>query len=283
MSQTARLAVIAVASAPYREPFFARLAQSNGIALKVFYLHSRDSLRSWAKDGQYNGESVPCLTPEALYSLPVLGAVNPSLKRRLATFQPTCLIVCGHSYLSQFIAMRWARRSGIPYLLRCDHTPLKIAMKRGTRPARLSGLRGRIVRYFAERSAGALTIGRENDRFWAHYGIPPERRFFAPFAVKNELFAAAADRRPSEKDRVRADLGIPEGRLLFFAGRFVEEKNLELLIEALHLADRPGLQLLLAGDGPLRPAIERAAARHGGGRVFLAPFRSQRPSPKSTP
>ena len=275
MSQTARLAVIAVAFAPYREPFFARLAATSGIELKVFYLHARDSLRSWARDAEYAGEAVPCLTPEALYSLPVFGAVNPSLKRRLAEFQPTCLIVCGHSYVSQFVAMRWAARKGIPYLLRCDHTPLKIVTRRGNRPVRWVAARGRVVRYFAKRSAGALTIGSENDRFWAYYGIPPERRFFAPFAVKNELFIEAADWARSRKVQLRAELGIPRGRLLIFAGRFVEEKNLPRLLEAMKLADREELLLLLVGDGPQRSEVEHAAAQHASGRVFFAPFRAQ--------
>lgn len=275
MNQTARLAVIAVAFAPYREPFFARLAATSGIELRVFYLHSRDSLRSWAKDGEYQGEAVPCLTPEALYSLPVFGAVNLSLQARLEEFRPTCIIVCGHSYFSQFVAMRWAGRNGIPYLLRCDHTPLKIVTRRGNRPVRWVAARGRVVRYFAERSAGALTIGSENDRFWAYYGIPPERRFFAPFAVENELFIEAADWARSRKSQLRAELGIGLGRLLIFAGRFIEEKNLPRLIEAMMLADREELSLLLVGDGPLRSEVERAAAEHAPGRVFFAPFRAQ--------
>jgi glycosyltransferase involved in cell wall biosynthesis len=275
MNQTARLAVVAVASAPYREPFFARLAKTDGVELRVFYLHSQDSLRSWAKQGEYQGETIPCLTPEALYSLPVLGAVNPALKRRLAEFQPTCLIVCGHSFASQFIAMRWARCKGIPYLLRCDHTPLNVVTNRENRPVRWAGARGRVVRYFAERSAGALTIGSENDRFWAYFGIPSERRFFAPFAVTNELFIAAAEETRPRKARLREELGIPGGRLLIFAGRFVEKKNLRRLLQAIELSDRENLILLLVGDGPLRSELKRAAAEHAPGRVFFAPFRSQ--------
>jgi glycosyltransferase involved in cell wall biosynthesis len=171
--------------------------------------------------------------------------------------------------------MRWAVRKGIPYLLRCDHTPLKIVTKRGNRPMRWVATRGRLVRYFTRRSAGALTIGSENDRFWAYYGIPPERRFFAPFAVKNELFTETADLARSRKDQLRAELGIPQGRLLIFAGRFVEEKNLPRLIEAMRLAERERLLLLLVGDGPLRTQVERAATAHAPGRVFFTPFRAQ--------
>ncbi len=275
MSQTARLAVIAVASAPYREPFFVRLSETGGIALRVFYLHSRDSLRNWSKDGEYPGEAVPCLTPESLYSLPILGAVNPSLNKRLAEFRPTCLIVYGHSYLSQFSVMRWAQRNGIPYLLRCDHTPENILKSRANRPVRWARTRTRVVRYFADRSAGALTIGIENDRFWAAQGIPPERRFFTPFAVRNEVFAEAADRARARKAELREERGIAPGRLLIFAGRFVAKKNLPRLIEAMALASRENVVLLLVADGPQRREVEQAAAEHAPGKVFFAPFGTQ--------
>lgn len=57
--------------------------------------------------------------------------------------------------------------------------------------------------------------------------------------------------------RLRAELGIPAERAFgLFVGRFVVEKNLPLLLDALARIEpttRP--LLLLAGDGPLRPEV----------------------------
>lgn len=71
-----------------------------------------------------------------------------------------------------------------------------------------------------------------------------------------------------EEGRIRvkpnavADPGIvPLGEGFLFGARLVEEKGVRLLLEAWRLADLPGSTLRIAGDGPLRPLVEDAAAR----------------------
>jgi glycosyltransferase involved in cell wall biosynthesis len=45
-----------------------------------------------------------------------------------------------------------------------------------------------------------------------------------------------------------------------FLGRLTEEKGIPLLLEIAHLlASRPDLRIVVAGDGPLRTAVEQAA------------------------
>lgn len=270
-----RLAAVAVASAPYRDPFFACLANAPEIDLKVFYLHSQDSMRSWTPEGSYAAETLPSLVSERFYSLPVAGAVNLSLPRRLAEFQPTHLIVYGHSYWSQFAAMRWARRNQVPYFLRCDHTPMNIFSDRQGGRVRWSRLRDKVIRAAAARSSGALTIGRENDRFWAYFGIPKKRRFFVPFSVRADQFAETADRLRTDRMSLRASKGLPTGRLLLYAGRFVEKKNLSALINALGLADRPDLRLVLVGDGPLHEGLHAQAHALAPHQITFLRFGSQ--------
>lgn len=76
-----------------------------------------------------------------------------------------------------------------------------------------------------------------------------------------------------ERLAIRAELGVPDGRMFgLFVGRMVPQKNLDCLIRALALvasADRPWMAL--AGDGPLRPDVERLATGCGLERdlVFL--------------
>jgi FkbM family methyltransferase len=62
------------------------------------------------------------------------------------------------------------------------------------------------------------------------------------------------------RDQVRDSLGM-KGLTAVFAGRLVRQKNLPLAIEAMR--DVPGLELVLVGDGPERPAIERTIQAAG--------------------
>ena len=155
-----RLSIIAIAPAPYRDPLFRRLAGLSGVELRVFYLQGKDSVRGWnAGLFDYPAEFVSCLTPERLYPLPLLGSVNPSIVRRLASFQPSVLVVYGHSYHSQYQAMRWASGRQVPYLLRCDRNPDSIIFRRDGGAVRGRRFKEHIIRYFTTRAAGALTIG----------------------------------------------------------------------------------------------------------------------------
>ena len=271
-----RLSIIAVAPAPYRDPLLRRLAELRGVELKVFYLHSKDSVRGWNSGlFDYPAEFVPCLTPERFYPVPVLGAVNPSLTRHLAEFRPDVLVVYGHSYHSQYQAMRWAARQQVPYFLRCDRNPYNLVFRRDGGPVKMARAKERVIRYFTIRAAGVLTIGTANDRYWEHFGVCPQRRFLAPFAVDNEWFGTVAEQHRPCRREIRRNQGLPTGRLLLFAGRLAPEKNLDALLRALRACERSQLSLLILGSGPLQPSLRREAQQLGLDNVFFRAFESQ--------
>lgn len=67
-------------------------------------------------------------------------------------------------------------------------------------------------------------------------------------------------------NRAREELGLPQDRILaLFVGRFVSIKNVIMLVRALaHVAvARQDVDLVLVGDGPDRPILEREAERLG--------------------
>src|SRR5262249_11808254 len=67
---------------------------------------------------------------------------------------------------------------------------------------------------------------------------------------------------PSCGGRARAALGIPAGAPVVGAvGRLVPTKRFDVLVRA--VAQLPGVTLLLAGDGPERPALQRLAGEAG--------------------
>ena len=65
--------------------------------------------------------------------------------------------------------------------------------------------------------------------------------------------------------RIRARFRRGDGPLLVFVGRLVEEKGVGDLLDAVALlrSSRPGVSLLVVGDGPHRASLEQQAARLG--------------------
>jgi len=95
--------------------------------------------------------------------------------------------------------------------------------------------------------------------------------------VPNGLDAAAVARGPGVRERVRAAASVPPGALVWLAaGRLVAQKDHATLLGA--LAARPGERLWIAGDGPLRAALERRVADLGvADRVALLGLREDLP------
>ena len=98
------------------------------------------------------------------------------------------------------------------------------------------------------------------------WGLEPERVTALPNAIP-----PLPELRPAEE--VRAELGLPRP-LLAFAGRVNAQKALDVLLDA--LAEVDGASLVVAGDGPELPRLERHAAALGlDGRVRFLGARSR--------
>jgi glycosyltransferase involved in cell wall biosynthesis len=84
------------------------------------------------------------------------------------------------------------------------------------------------------------------------FGVPRERLAFVPHFVDAGAFTPA----------------FGGGRYAFFAGRLAEEKGVDVLLAAHALV--PGLELVIAGDGPRRAALEGSLDEGQKGRVRFA-------------
>lgn len=79
-----------------------------------------------------------------------------------------------------------------------------------------------------------------------------------------------------EPAALRAELGIaPEERIVVAAGRLVEQKGFDLLLDAFARLDRPGVHLVIAGEGEEEAELRAHADCLGvAGRVHWLGFRS---------
>jgi glycosyltransferase involved in cell wall biosynthesis len=169
-------------------------------------------------------------------------------------------IVHGHMQEFSGYLLRAAAKAGVPARIAHSHNSDSSGKWQAGRIRRRYNriLSGWIDRYATvglacSRAAARSLYGEqwESDRRWQilHYGIDP-----APFAE------------PIDSPVERLRCGLPgDVPVIGHVGRFVPQKNHGFLLEVIAacIRLRPEVRFLLVGDGPLRPAIERAAAERG--------------------
>lgn len=262
-----RLVIITEIIAPYRIPVFNALAQHPEIDLKIIFLAQTDpSTRQWrvyAQEIRFSHEILPSWrTRLKKYNL----LLNQKVAGALRKANPDVIVCGGYNYLASWQALRWAKRNCVPFLLWCEST------------AKDNRASHRVVeslkQNFFDKCDGCIVPGMAAEEYVRQMGVSPEHIFVAPNAVDNHLFASRANHARQNASRVRAELDLPSQYFLF-AGRLVKSKGIFELWEAYgSLTEnlRSQFGLVFAGDGPLRPELERIAKSICPGTIRLAGF-----------
>jgi glycosyltransferase involved in cell wall biosynthesis len=103
-----------------------------------------------------------------------------------------------------------------------------------------------------------IVLSREIDRELAEIGVPPGRRHFIPNGVDTHYYFPLS---PSQKRALRVTLGIPDGPMIVYTGRFEPEKRLNDLIQIWPQikARYPDASLVLVGTGSQLQALKEQA------------------------
>jgi teichuronic acid biosynthesis glycosyltransferase TuaC len=148
-------------------------------------------------------------------------------------------------------AMLLARALGVPFSVKARGSDIYYW---GDRP----GIGAQIVRAAAA-ADGLLAVSRSLKDEMAARGMPAERIRVHHTGVDFHRF------QPVDRAAAKAELGVT-GPLIATVGALIERKGQRFAIDA--LADLPGATLILAGDGPDGPVLERQTKALGvAGRV----------------
>jgi glycosyltransferase involved in cell wall biosynthesis len=176
-------------------------------------------------------------------------------------------IVQTHLFDASFVGLTAARLARVPLAILNNHHSAEVVAQRKPRVMWIDRI---MSRYLAHRVIAPSPYMR--DVLVRETRVPAERIAVIPYGLDLRQL------RPSEgaRERLRAELGL-ENRIVFGAvGRLHWVKNYPGLLEAFASAagDRNDVSLLVAGDGPDRSRIEKAAIDLGlEGRVRLLGFR----------
>ena len=180
----------------------------------------------------------------------------------LDEYQPEVVVVPGWGYRGALMALRWGLLRRIPVICMSESTqwdearnPLKELIKR------------RIIGLFSS----ALVGGSPHRAYMVELGMPTDRIFLGYDAVDNGFFTEKSE------EFEAASLGLGKEKKPFFlaSARFIKKKNLPRLIRAFAryrklstLDSQPSTitkpwDLLLLGDGHLRPELEKLRSHLG--------------------
>lgn len=161
----------------------------------------------------------------------------------------SCDVLHTHDYKSNLLGGLAARRAdaALPWIATVHlHTE-------ATRRLRIYRALDLFLLRLADR---VITVSREQQRLLRRRGVEPRRLVLVPNVIDVDAFRAGAGR----PDRARSAVGLPrQGPVVAAVGRLAHQKGLDLFLAAAVgiRRQRPDCRFVIAGSGPLRPALER--------------------------
>jgi len=132
--------------------------------------------------------------------------------------------------------------------------------------ARATGVAGAVKRQLVRLFDAAIVGGRPQRRYFARLGIPEDKIFTGYDAVDNDHFSQRAEAVRAQQSTIRSQYGLPEHYFLSL-GRFVQKKNLSMLIRAFRLfleASTPKqTHLVLVGSGREKSELKSLCREYG--------------------
>ena len=264
----------------YQAPWFRALAQR--CDLTVYFAHQPNAQQQGQGFGQaftwdvdllagYKSEFLPNVAKQPNTGS-YAGCDTPAIADRIAEEKFDAFIVTGWYLKCFWQAINACRKLKIPVLVRGDS---QLATPRSKLKALLKEF---VYRRMLKRFDGFLTVGQRNREYLLHYGVPAEKIFPAPHFIDNESFAKLAAAARPQRDSLRAAWGAgPEQIVVLFVGKFIQEKDLPVLLNGMAEAEQqhPGkFKLVLVGSGPLESEVRQLATARGIEPTF-AGFKNQ--------
>ena len=180
-----------------------------------------------------------------------------AMRASLASFKPD-VVLAYWLYPDAYGAMLAARHAGLPLVAGARGSDIRV------RDAISRRLTGKIVR----RASRLLMVSEDLGRLAVQdYGADATRVRVIPNGCDSATFHLG------DRASARHSLGVPpDAELVLYVGRLVAEKGLRELLEAMHLlaAQRPHLQLVMIGGGPMQDELRTLTAGNDGVRLMGA-------------
>jgi glycosyltransferase involved in cell wall biosynthesis len=178
------------------------------------------------------------------------------LAARLNSQRCDLLIANGYTQPLYRLGARLAKRAGVATALRLDSVLWNTSWSRSLAKRIL------FATYMKRTYDLFLGVGSLTLDYLRAFGVPSERTGLFPYAVDVESFAERSRLSRDERAALRERLGVPTGaRVVLGLAKFNEREAPWDLLRAFARLQDQDVWLVLAGDGPARPALESFAGR----------------------
>jgi len=259
-----RVAGIIVNLVPYHHARWEAFTRSSGTECHLLELTDRDAFKvleftataSYRRHTLFPGDRGATISATALLR---------AMAAKLDVLQPDVVCTSGWALPVSLAALAWAARKRVPAVMLSESNEYDEVR---------SGVKEFVKRRIVALCSTGLAGGAPQADYLAKLGLRRERIFLGYDVVDNRYFADKAAEARGQKSEVRRKFGLPENYFLACC-RFGQKKNVPRLIEAFaryrRLAEKSEIRnpksemwdLVIAGDGELRPEIEAAIARFG--------------------
>lgn len=205
---------------PYRVTFFDVLGQELDVTVLYADRIEKKTHRSadWYVSGSGNCHSVQLEKRAATFgSHDLCTDVIGWLKKDW-----DAIVLCGYSSPTVILAMMYLRLLRIPFWMEVDGGIIR----------QDSPLRYRIKRLLAGSASAYLSSGKATTDYLVHYGAKRDRIWEYPFTslCEKDLLPEPVSR--EEKQALRQELGLQEGKIILSIGQFIHRKGYDILLKA---------------------------------------------------
>lgn len=219
--------------------------RAEGVALAALETASADGTYAWREEAGPTPYARACALPGRSAESAPPAETRRAVTAALDRIDADAVAITSYSTPDAHAALAWCRRRGRVAVMMFDSR---------AEDAERSLWRERIKRALVTQYDAALVAGTPQADYAVSLGMPRNRVFTPLDVVDNAFFRDGAVRERAGRGGL--------GTSFLSVNRFTERKHVGLLVEAYrrYRADASApWPLVLVGDGPLRPALERQA------------------------
>jgi glycosyltransferase involved in cell wall biosynthesis len=215
------------------------------------------------------------------------GLQNPHLYQQVLDFKPDAVIyMVSYNYWSSYqFLCQWKTNAisrQIPLFFRGDSHRLHQINQGISKIKDL--IKAYLISLIFSQFNGFFYVGKANYNYFISHGVTPDKLFYTPHSINNELFSNALSDARQKAAIWREELAITqEQKIILFVGKLESTKNPFLLLKSFKLAKLQNVSLLFVGAGQLEAQLKNYVQqdKYLAKSVYFAPFQNQSQMPRS--